>query len=584
VPHGYQETSVNNSTIKGVLSVKVYQALAETVVRQGTSTVFGLIGEDTMRLATELSERGVTYVAARHEMGAVTMAGGFARVSGAVGVAVVSRGPGFTNALTGLIWAARARVPLIVFAGDSPVGLNGPDAAGDTIAEPKRLDQMGLLAAAGVAGVSLISPDSAGADLQAIFDRARTGVTTVVNVPIDVMNAEAGSAATLLPANRALAVPPIDLDQIAEVADLLEATWAAARPVILAGRGAVQAGARSDLDRLGSLTGSLMATSLMAKSWFAGDPYDIGIVGTCSTTMATELLAAADLVLAFGVSLNPFTTFRGEIFPKARVVQVDHDASAFGRFQQPDIAVHADVREAASTLVRELVSRGYSHTGQRTPSVKDRIAAFVIESAHSDQSLPDAIDPRTALIAINKVLPQDRALVVDCGHMLSFACEFLSVPSPDAFILPIEYWSIGTAPGVAIGAALARRDRPTVLAVGDGGLMMALAELETAVRHRLPLIALVVNDSGFGSEFHMMHISGISDSTARYANPDFGAVAKALGADAVTIRRVADVQRLAGLAEHLDRPLLIDLQVNAEVRGEWVEFFYPPAQQGAMSS
>ena len=276
--------------------------------------------------------------------------------------------------------------------------------------------------------------------------------------------------------------------------------------------------------------------------------------------------------LVFGASLNPLTTYRGEIFPKARIIQFDSDASAFGRFSKPEIAVLADVRQAAMALTSELDARGHGYAGYRTPEVESRIASFQTEPL-IDRSRPGAVDPNAFMIAMEKMLPRERAVVVDGGHQLTFACAHLSVPEPNAFIFPIEFYSIGLGLGAAIGAALARPDRLTVLSIGDGGLMMNLGDLHTAVRLSLPILILICNDFAFGSEMHLLQLYGLPDETARYENPSFEAVAKGMGADAVTVNSLADLAQLAGRLEQLRRPLLVDCKVNPDVRADWVGFF-----------
>ena len=178
--------------------------LASEIKEQGVNIVFGLAGEDTVKLGAELAKLGIAYHSTRHESSAVAMAAGYARSSGQVGVALISVGPGLTNALTALVWAAKSRSPVVVIAGDAAVGVDDPARARAATSEPKYVDQAGLLAAAGVRSVTFRSPASAAADLRSVFDNARSGVTIAVNLPKDLLDAEAGDAASGL----ALSAPP----------------------------------------------------------------------------------------------------------------------------------------------------------------------------------------------------------------------------------------------------------------------------------------------------------------------------------------------------------------------------------------
>lgn len=184
-----------------------------------------------------------------------------------------------------------------------------------------------------------------------------------------------------------------------------------------------------------------------------------------------------------------------------------------------------------------------------------------------------ALDPRVLMRALEKVLPERRTLVVDAGHHLSFTGKYLSAPDATSFSYPHESGAIGTALPVAIGAAAARPTEVTVLTIGDGGLMMALADLETAVRYRLPLLVIVCNDSAFGAELHLMQVEGLPDALARYDNPSFEAVARGLGAEGLTIEDLEDLPKLTARLASLAGPLVVDCKISQDVRAEWVEPF-----------
>lgn len=147
---------------------------------------------------------------------------------------------------------------------------------------------------------------------------------------------------------------------------------------------------------------------------------------------------------------------------------------------------------------------------------------------------------------------------------MEWAIAHMSVPDPEAFLWPIDYGAIGCGVGNALGAAVARPDRITVAAVGDGGLMMALADLDTAVRYRLPVLVVVNNNGALGSELHYLRAQGYPGDSARYANPSFEAVARGLGLDAATVDRVGDLDRLAGWIARPAGPMLLDCRIDPD--------------------
>src|SRR5688572_19769162 len=219
--------------------------MAREVQREGVAAVFALQSEETLRFSVALSELGVKIYKPRHEAGAVAMADGYRRVSGLVGVAVIGRGPGFTNGLTATVTAHKARVEgqggVVIFAGDTQAGIGRISRADAIKVEGRRgkhLEESRLLDSIGVTHIVLRSAESATADVEAAFAYARSGAAIVVLMPADVLQAEAGDAPTSVSLTPVKSPAP-DSDDIASVADLLEATFTVKRPVILAGQGAI---------------------------------------------------------------------------------------------------------------------------------------------------------------------------------------------------------------------------------------------------------------------------------------------------------------------------------------------------------
>jgi acetolactate synthase I/II/III large subunit len=538
-------------------------ALAAELTRQGVVAVFGVSGEDNVKLCVELGRHGITYYSARDESVAVGMADGYSRTSSRLGVALISRGPGVTHALSALVTAARARSGVIVLAGD-----------GDpAIRHPKYVNQSVIFEGAGIPHMSVSSAKSAMSEFSAACTLASEGNTVVVNFPGSILDHDAGTgdAEAHLPR-----VPPPggapDPAAIELVADLLGETWAAKRPVILAGRGAVKADAGTELARLADSCGALVATTLMAKSLFHGNPYDIGIVGTYSTPVATELLLEADIVLVFGALLHPFTTLGGDLFPKATVIRFDSDPAAeeTGSISVAGF-VEGDARLCATALADELARREHTHVGYRTDAVAKKIAAFDPEEGISDRGAVGAVDPRYLNLRLEALLPAERAVVVDIGHHMAFSTAYLSAPDARSFIAPLEYWCVGGGTGLALGAAIARPDRLTVFCVGDLGTLMTLGDLETAVRYKLPLLVVITNDHALGAELHYLQIAGWPDDVVRISTPSFAAVAQALGADGLTVTSLDELEQLRDRVSSLRRPLVVDCHVTTEVRAEWFE-------------
>jgi thiamine pyrophosphate-dependent acetolactate synthase large subunit-like protein len=490
------------------------------------------------------------------------MADGYARASGRVGVASVHQGPGLTNALTGLAEAAKSRTPLLLLAADTPAA---------AVHSNFRVDQAMACAAVGAAVERVNTPQSALQDVERAWRRARNHRRTVVLLlPLDVQAAELPRSASRRAASPPPRPPAAAPATISQAADLIQRSR---RPALLAGRGAVLGDTRERLIALADTIGAVLATSAVANGLFAGHPYDLGISGSFASPVATDLLAKADLVLGFGASLNNWTTKHGALIaPDAGVVQVDLDEEAIGARRPVDVGVVADVAEAADGLLEELRRRGLRGQGFRSPELAARIAGGRWrDQPYQDASTESTIDPRTLTIALDDLLPADRALAVDSGHFMGWPVMYLQVRDARAFVFNQAYQSIGLGLGAAIGAAVADPGRVTVAALGDGGTFMSLGELETAARLRLPLLLLVYNDDAYGAEVHHFAGQGEGLELVRFPETDIAAIGRAVGADGVTVRGLQDLKAVESWLAHRDRPLVVDAKVTPTVVGAWLE-------------
>jgi thiamine pyrophosphate-dependent acetolactate synthase large subunit-like protein len=538
------------------------EAIGQVLADHGVEVFFGLAGSGNFAVLNGLRAAGAAFYSSRHEGGAVSMADGYARASGAVGVASVHQGPGFTNTLTALTEAAKVRMPLLVLAADISAA---------TLWSNFKIDQAALARHAGAIVERVREAETAAADTTRALRRARVERRPVVlNVPIDVVEKHHSDGSPDIPYWPPLEPPRPAERSVAEVADLLSSS---SRPAIVAGRGAALSGAREALEALGDRVGAVLATSAMGHGLFAGNPYSIGIAGGFSSSVALELLAQADSVLAFGAALNHWTVRHGELFsPKAQVVQVDLDQEAIGRVHRVDVGIVGDAAQTARAIVEELERRGVRRMGFRSDGLERQIAAGrARDEPYEDLGTADYIDPRTLSIALDDLIPPERTVCTDSGHFLGYPSMYLEVPDQKGFVFPNAFQSVGLGLACGIGAAIARPDRISVAAVGDGGALMALGELETAARYRLPMLIVIYNDAAYGAEVHHFGPMGQPTEPARFPDTDFAALARAAGAEGITVRDKGHLAPVQDWLERRERPLVIDAKVNPEVRAEWLE-------------
>jgi acetolactate synthase-1/2/3 large subunit len=534
----------------------VAESIGLALTGLGVRDVFGVVGSGNFHVVNAMVAGGARYVAARHEGGAATMADAYARVSDRVGVLTVHQGPGLTNAMTGITEAAKSRTPLIVLAAEATA--------------PRSnffIDQSALAIAVGAVPERVQSAASAGADVSRAFRRAAHERRTVLlNLPLHVQSAPAVPRV-------APVVPELPLPGPAPAATtaLAELLARAKRPVFIAGRGARRA--RTELEQLAERCGALLATSAVVNGLFSGNPWALGVSGGFATPLATELITGADLIVSWGCALNMWTTRHDRLIPPtARVAQVDLDPDAIGAHRPADLGVLGDVPQTAVAVFEEL--SGHERNGYRTEELALRLAreGRWRDIPYTDQSTMETIDPRTLSVALDDLLPAERIIALDSGNFMGYPSAYLSVPDVRGFVFTQAFQSIGLGLATAVGAALAAPDRLPVAAVGDGGGLMGITELETVVRLGLPMVIVVFNDAAYGAEVHHFSPEGYPLDTVMFPPTDFASIGRGFGCDGFTVRRRKD---LSALADWLDgprnRPLLIDAKTNPRQASWWLE-------------
>ena len=535
-------------------SLTAAEVVGRTLAALGVRDAFGVLGSGNYLATQALHAAGAAFHHARHEGGAICMADGYARVSGRVGVCSVHQGPGFTNAMTGLTEAAKARTPLLLLAGEAPAA---------ALRSNFRLDQAALATTVGAVAERVHSGASAAEDTARALRRAQVERRPVLlSMPLDVQAqaAELKSPAPTPPPH----APAPSPSAVAEIAALIAA---ARRPVIIAGRGAVLSDAGEALEALGESIGAVLATSAMGHGLFAGSPWAVGISGGFASPVAARLIAGSDLVLAFGASLTRWTTRDGALIdPGAKLVHVDLDADAAHR--PVDVAVVGD----AAATARALLAAGVQGSGVRD----DALAAEIAGGSWRDDPYEDAgadgrMDPRTLSIALDALLPPDRTVAVDSGHFMGFPPMYLRVPDPAGFVFTQAFQSIGLGLASGMGAAIARPDRLTVACLGDGGALMALPELETLARLRLPMLVVIYNDAAYGAEVHHFRPKGHPVELVQFPDTDFAALAEAAGARGLTVRAEEDLAAIEPWLAERDGPLVVDAKITPDFCAEWLE-------------
>ena len=524
--------------------ITAFQSLAQSISDHGVDTVFGLMGDANLFMVDHFVRGcGGRFVPAAHEGSSVLMALAYAHVTGKVGIATVTHGPALTNCATALTEGVRGHLPIVLIAGDTPV------------ANPRHLqsiDQREVVKATGAGFVQVRTPETVSADLARAFYNARVERRPVVlNVPADFMWQE------VVHETRVLNV--FDNPGAAAEGDILDQAIgmiaSARRPLILAGGGAIHA--RDQIIALADRLEAPLATTLKAKGLFNDHPYNMDIFGTLSTPAAYDLIAKSDCVICFGTALHDFTTDRGKLMQKKRIIQVDIEPRAIGGGVHPDAALVADAGLTADTIVHWLNEAEIPPSGFTRELDIETLTAHPIGSTKTGEAFVNYV---YALERLEAALPKDRVLVTDGGRFMTEVWCRVSVPDPTSFVVTANFGAIGQGLQEAIGAGVGCSDRPVVLFTGDGGFMMGgINEFNTAVRLGLNLIIIVANDSAYGAEHIQFLDRKMDPGLSLFDWPSFAGIARALGGHGIEVRSNEDLEAALQAIGTNDRPLLIEL-------------------------
>ncbi|WP_033295749.1 thiamine pyrophosphate-binding protein [Amycolatopsis jejuensis] len=536
--------------------MNVAQAVGIALARFGVRRAFGVVGSGNFHFTNGLVQGGAEFVAARHEGGATTMADAYARCSGEVAVVSVHQGCGLANATTGLGEAAKSRTPLVVVTGEVTDPLSN-----------FHIDQDALARSVGALSILVRSPESALADVRRAFIQARRDRRTVLlRLPLEVQSGLIDERLLdELTEIEPLPYPRASEEDVEALASILQK---AERPVFLCGRGSRSA--RKELVALANRCGALLAEGAVAKGLFTGEPWSIGVSGGFSSPLTAELIRGADVVVGWGSALNDWTTAHGTLLtPDTTLVQVDLEAAALGRNRPITRGIVGDVGGTAAAVTTRLET----HAGYRSDAVKERITQEIRwrSNTYEDAGTAEVIDPRTLSAALDDIIPANRVVGVDSGNFMGYPAMYLDVPDENGFCFTQAFQSIGLGLATAVGAALARPDRFPVAACGDGGFLMSIAELETVVRLKLPMLIVVYNDHAYGAEVYHFEPDGHPADTVRFPDTDIAAIARGYGCDAVTVRGKEGLAEVATrVAAGLDRPLVVDAKI-AGFSSWWLE-------------
>jgi len=530
------------------------EAFVETMVAHGVDTVFGIMGSAFMDAMDIFEPAGIRLVPVVHEQGAAHMADGFSRVSGRHGVVIGQNGPGISNCVTAIAAAFWAHSPVVIVTpqtGTMGIGLGGFQEANQLPMFEEFVKYQGH-----------VNNERRMAELTArCFDRALSEIgPTQLNIPRDRFY---GDIDVEIPQPQHLDRGAGGERSLNEAADLLAA---AEFPVLISGGGVVMGDSVPDAIALAERLGCPVVNSYLHNDSFpASHPQWCGPLGYQGSKAAMKLIAKADVVVALGTRLGPFGTLPQhdlEYWPdNAKIIQIDADSKMLGLVKPIQVGIHGDAGAAARAILSRIEGRTLSCDAtrdQRAATTAAEKAAwekeldewthetdeFSLEMiAEADSEAGEWMHPREVLRELEKAMPARAMVSTDIGNINSVANSYLRFEEPRSFFAPMSWGNCGYALPTIIGAKAAAPDRPAIAYAGDGAWAMSMGETMTAVRHGIPVTAVVFHNRQWGAEkknqvdfYGRRFVAGELDG-----GEDYSQIARAMGAEGVRVDRIDQV-------------------------------------------
>lgn len=548
-----RKTGDGRTVVSGRKKMTPSEAFVETLVANGVTDIFGIMGSAFMDAMDIFAPAGIRLVPVVHEQGAGHMADGYARVSGRHGVVIGQNGPGISNCVTAIAAAYWAHSPVVMVtpeAGTMGTGLGGFQEANQLPMFQEFTKYQG----------HVNNPKRMAEYTGRCFDRAHSELgPTQLNIPRDFFYGEIEAE---IPEPSRLDRGPGGEKSLGEAADLLAK---AEFPVIISGGGVVMADGVDECKALAERLGAPVVNSYLHNDSFpASHPQWCGPLGYQGSKAAMKLVSQADLVIALGSRLGPFGTLPQhgmDYWPKdAKIIQIDADHKMLGLVKKITVGICGDAKAAAVALTGRLEGRKLacdSTKDTRAAKIKAEKDAWEAELdawtheidpysldviAEQEQEEGNWLHPRQVLRELEKAMPPRAMVSTDIGNINSVANSYLRFEEPRSFFAPMSFGNCGYALPTMIGAKAAAPDRPAISYAGDGAWGMSMGEIMTAVRHDIPVTAVVFHNRQWGAEkknqvdfYNRRFVAGELESES------FAGIAKAMGAEGVVVEKLDEV-------------------------------------------
>ena len=565
-----QPTPDGRSVASGPTKMTPSEAFVETLVANGVTDMFGIMGSAFMDAMDIFAPAGIELVPVVHEQGAGHMADGYARASGRHGVVIGQNGPGISNCVTAIAAAYWAHSPVVMITpetGTMGMGLGGFQEANQLPMFQEFTKYQG----------HVNNPKRMAEYTARCFDRAISEMgPTQLNIPRDYFY---GEIQCEIPKPMRVERGSGGENSLNAAAELLAT---AKFPVILSGGGVVMGDAVEECKALAERLGAPVCNGYLRNDSFpASHPLWAGPLGYQGSKAAMKLIAQADVVIALGSRMGPFGTLPQhglDYWPKdAKIIQVEADHTNLGLVKKIAVGIHGDAKAVAKALLARIAARTLqcdATKAERAQKIAAEKAAWekelsewtherdaysldMIEEAKGEKPFSGGryLSPRQVLRELEKAMPPRVMVSTDIGNINAVSNSYLRFEEPRSFFAPMSFGNCGYSLPTMIGAKLACPDRPAIAYAGDGAWAMSMVEIMTAVRHDIPVTAVVFHNRQWGAEkknqvdfYNRRFVAGELES------PSFAGIAKSMGAEGIV---VDDIEQVGAALKKA-----IDLQMN----------------------
>ena len=552
-------TSHVEAKVKKKLKMTPSEAIVETLVAEGVTEMYGILGSAFMDMLDLLPTAGIEFIPVRHEQSSAHIADAYTRVTGTAGVVIGQNGPGVTNMVTSVAAANHAHTPMVVIspsAGTPTIGWDGFQEA----------DQVSIFESITKETVRVTHPSRVADTLRTAFRIAYAERGPVLyDIPRDYFYGELEDYILEPHQYRVDARGTGDPALIERAAELLKN---AKRPAIISGRGVVDADGIDVVAKIAEHLTAPVAVSYMHNDAFPhSHPLSVGPIGYMGSKAAMHAIKDADVLLALGTRLSVFGTLPSydiDYFPKqAEIIQIDINPRNIARTHPVEVGIIGDAKAASEGIYKLLsketkekdIARQEEISKLKTDWEKELIDLAMVEG--------NPINPRRALLEVRKAFPENAIFSTDIGNVSSTANAYLTFNQSRRHIAALTFGNCGFAYPAAIGAKIADPDAPSVAIVGDGAWGMSLHEVSTAVEQNIPVIACVFNNASWGAE-KKNQVDYYNDRFigSNIDGPNFAKVAESMGALGFTVDKAENIGPTIEKALKANRPAVINILVD----------------------